>query len=99
MIRRVILGFMGLHILYHASKEPITGAYMMKELRKHGYDVSPGTMYPLLRKMESLGLLRSRWDVRNGRRVRLYEITGKGLEVLEEGKKKVKELCSEILEG
>ena len=97
MIRRILLGFMGLHVLHHASKEPITGVFMMEELRKHGYEISPGTMYPLLHKMEASGLLKSRWEVNNGRRVRIYEITPKGLEVLEEGKKKVKELCNEIL--
>lgn len=69
----------------------------MEELKRHGYKVSPGTIYPLLRKMEDLGLLKSRWDVVNGRRVRLYEITEKGLEVLKEGKEKVRELCKEIL--
>ncbi|EHR79840.1 PadR family transcriptional regulator [Thermococcus litoralis DSM 5473] len=97
MIRRVLLGFMGLHILHHASKEPITGAFMMKELESHGYKVSPGTLYPLLQKMEKMRLLKSRWEVQNGKRVRLYEIPQEGLEVLEEGKKKVKELCREIL--
>ncbi len=97
MMRRIILGFMGLHILHHASKEPITGAFMIKELESHGYKVSPGTLYPLLQKMEKTGLLKSRWEVRNGKRVRLYEITQEGIRVLEEGKKKVKELCTEIL--
>lgn len=70
---------------------------MMKELESHGYKVSPGTLYPLLQKMEKMRLLKSRWEVQNGKRVRLYEITQEGLEVLEEGKKKVKELCREIL--
>ncbi|AEC52279.1 hypothetical protein PNA2_1364 [Pyrococcus sp. NA2] len=97
MLRRIILGFMGLHILYHASREPITGAFIMKELERHGYNVSPGTIYPLLRKMESSGLLKSRWEVRNGRKVRIYEITQEGLKLLEEGRKKVRELCNEIL--
>lgn len=97
MIRRILLGFMELHILHHASKESITGVFMIEELKRHGYEVSPGTIYPLLHKMEVSGLLKSRWEVRNGKRIRLYEITPKGLEVLEEGKKKVKELCNEIL--
>ncbi|ALV63396.1 Transcriptional regulator, PadR family [Thermococcus sp. 2319x1] len=70
---------------------------MMKELESHGYKVSPGTLYPLLQKMEKMGLLKSRWGVQNGKRVRLYELTQAGIEVLEEGKKKVKELCREIL--
>jgi PadR family transcriptional regulator PadR len=60
--------------------------------------MSPGTIYPLLHKMEEIGLLKSRTEVRNGRRVRLYRATSKGKKLLEEAKKKVRELCSEILE-
>ncbi|AIF68892.1 PadR family transcriptional regulator [Palaeococcus pacificus DY20341] len=97
MIRQILRGFMGLHILHHASKEPISGVFMMEELRRHGYNVSPGTLYPLLHKMEDMGLLKSCWKVENGKRVRFYEITPRGREVLEEGKKKVMELSKEIL--
>ena len=88
---------MGLHILYHASKEPITGTFMMKELETHGYKVSPGTIYPLLQNMEKLGLLKSTWEIKDGRRIRTYQISQEGIKVLEEGKKKVKELYIEIL--
>ncbi|ASJ02791.1 PadR family transcriptional regulator [Thermococcus profundus] len=97
MIRRVLLGFMGLHILHHASREEITGKFVMEELEKHGYKTSPGTIYPLLHKMEDMGLLQSRTEVRNGKRVRLYRATPKGEELLEKARKKVKELCTEIL--
>lgn len=97
MMRRILLGFMELHILYHASKEDISGVFIMEELRRHGYKVSPGTIYPLLHKMEDMDLLTSRWDVKNGRRVKLYRITSKGMEFLEEGRKKVRELSQEIL--
>lgn len=69
----------------------------MEELKRHGYKVSPGTIYPLLQKMEDSGLLKSRWGIRNGRRIRFYEITPRGLQMLEEGKKRIKELCTEIL--
>jgi PadR family transcriptional regulator PadR len=98
MIRRVLLGFMGIHVLHHASKEGITGKFMMEELEKHGYKTSPGTIYPLLHKMEELGLLESKSEVRDGRRVRLYRTTPKGEELLKEARKKVRELCNEILE-
>jgi PadR family transcriptional regulator PadR len=99
MIRRILLGFMGIHVLHHASREEVTGKFRMEELEKHGYKTSPGTIYPLLHKMEEIGLLESRNEVRNGRRVRLYKTTPKGDELLEEAKKKVRELCREILEG
>lgn len=97
MIHRILLGFMGLHILYHASREEISGVFIMEELGKHGYNVSPGTIYPLLHKMENMGLLESRWEVKNGKRIKLYRTTSKGLELLEEGRRKVRELSEEIL--
>ena len=97
MIRRIVLGFMGLHVLHHASREEVTGKFMMEELARHGYSVSPGTIYPLLHRMEEMGLLRSRTEVRNGKRVRLYRTTPKGEELLKEAKEKVRELCTEIL--
>ena len=89
--------FLTLHILHHASEEPVTGSFLMKELEKHGYSISPGTIYPLLHSLEREGLLKSRWEVRNGRRVRIYEITERGLSWLEDGKKKLRELCTELL--
>jgi PadR family transcriptional regulator PadR len=98
MIRRVLLGFMGLHILHHASRGEVTGKFMMEELERHGYKTSPGTIYPLLHRMEEMGLLESRNEVRNGRRVRLYRATPEGKALLKKAKEKVRELCTEILE-
>ncbi len=89
--------FLMLHTLHHAAKNPITGTFMMEELRKHGYNISPGTIYPLLHEMEEKNMLKSRWEIKNGKRVRIYEITEKGRNALEEGKKKVEELCKELL--
>ncbi|ACS33946.1 PadR family transcriptional regulator [Thermococcus gammatolerans] len=97
MIRRVLLGFMGIHVLHHASREGVTGKFMMDELRKHGYNVSPGTIYPLLHRMEEMGLLKSRTEVRNGKRVRVYTTTPKGEKLLEEARNKIRELCKELL--
>ncbi|NJE79643.1 helix-turn-helix transcriptional regulator, partial [Thermococcus sp. GR4] len=43
--------FLTLHVLHHAEREPITGSFMMEELKRHGYHISPGTIYPLLHGM------------------------------------------------
>ncbi|NJE42775.1 PadR family transcriptional regulator [Thermococcus sp. GR6] len=90
--------FLTLHVLHHAEREPITGSFMMEELKRHGYHISPGTIYPLLHGMEESRLLKSRWEVRDGRRVRVYEITPEGKKALEEGRERVRELCRELLE-
>ena len=57
VLRHLYLGFIRLHILYHADKEPICGVELMEELGAHGYDVGPGTIYPVLHQMQGAGLL------------------------------------------
>ena len=69
LVRHFFGGFVRLHILYHAGKEPICGVDMIEELERHGYRLSPGTLYPLLHGLERRGYLRSsKKDV--GRRAR-----------------------------
>ena len=58
--REILLAFWKVHILHHASKEPLHGQWMLDELRHHGYQISPGTLYPLLARMERLGWLKSK---------------------------------------
>ena len=41
--REFLLAFWKLHILHHAAKEPVVGQWVTRELRRHGYEVSPGT--------------------------------------------------------
>ena len=48
-------GFVRMHVLYHAVKEPIFGAEMSEELSRHGYLVGPGTLYPMLHQMLEAG--------------------------------------------
>ena len=50
-------GFVRMHVLYHAVKEPIFGVEMMEELARHGYDVGAGTLYPMLHQLEEAGYL------------------------------------------
>jgi PadR family transcriptional regulator PadR len=57
MIRNLELAFIKLHILYHADIEEIYGVGLMGELGHHGYTIGPGTLYPILAKMEKGGLL------------------------------------------
>lgn len=52
-------GLIRLHILHHASKRPVFGVWFIEELARHGYKLSPGTLYPLLHGLEGKGYLRS----------------------------------------
>ena len=65
--REFFLGFVKIHILYHASKEPIFGAEITQELVRHGYTISPGTLYPALHRLEKEGYLESVSKVVGGR--------------------------------
>ena len=65
--REFFLGFIKIHILYHASKEPIFGVELAEELARHEYGVSPGTLYPTLHRLEKEGYLESNSKVVRGR--------------------------------
>lgn len=95
--REILLSFWKVHILYHASKEDIIGQWMIKELRHHGYDVSPGTLYPLLKRMENHGWLVSTADETRGPKApRAYRITQEGQEVLKIVRQQLRELGVEV---
>lgn len=90
-------GAVRLHILYHAAGGEVHGAWMAKELAHHGYRISPGSLYPMLHKMETEGLLRSGRQVVGGRARRTYVATAKGRRTLEAIKHQLRELAAEVL--
>ena len=96
--REFFLGFIKIHILYHASKEPIFGVEIAKELARHGYDISPGTLYPTLHRLEKEGYLKSSSRVVAGKVRKYYQATAKGKRVLETSSKRIRELVHEVLE-
>ena len=97
--RELFHGLIRIHVLVHASHEPIFGFAMMEELQQHGYRIGPGTLYPLLHGMERGGLLKSELKNVSGRRRRVYGITASGRRTLEKAKLKVDELHHELHEA
>ena len=95
-LREFFLGFIRLHILYHASQEPVFGLDLIRELARHGYSLSPGTLYPILHRMEREGFLRSEKEVVNGKVRKYYRATKEGRKALAEAYAKVRELVNEI---
>jgi DNA-binding PadR family transcriptional regulator len=94
----LLSGLVRLHILHHAAKEPLFGSWVIEELRKHGYRLSPGTLYPLLHALEQQGYLKSK-SVRAGRVYRkMYRITPTGRRAFLDAKVKVRELFGELFE-
>ena len=96
ILRDLFLGFVRVHILYHASQEPAYGTWLIEELAEHGYKLSPGTLYPILHGLEE-SLLSSYEEVINGKVRKDYAITPAGRKVLKNARKKVGELSREIL--
>lgn len=99
MLRDFFLGCIKLHILHHAGQEPVYGAALMEELQRHGYALSPGTLYPVLHHLEKQGYLRSEKRVVGGKVRKYYSITPKGTEAMTEVRPKIRELVAELLEG
>jgi DNA-binding PadR family transcriptional regulator len=97
LTRDFFLGFIKVHILHHASEEPIYGLAMIEELQRHGYVLSPGTLYPVLHGLEAAGYL-SRED-RNveGKVRKYYSITEVGSAALSEARALIRELVNEVL--
>jgi PadR family transcriptional regulator PadR len=97
--RDLYSGLIRLHVLHHAAEEPIFGLGMIEELGRHGYRISPGSLYPLLHGLEEKGYLRST-EQRNGKSLRkVYRATALGRKALAASKIKVRELFRELMEG
>ncbi len=90
-------GFVRLHVLYHAAREPVFGVEMMEELARHGYHIGPGTMYPIFHQLEEAGYLTAHAEVVGGKQRKYYRATPEGIAAMEEAKKKLRELVKEVL--
>jgi DNA-binding PadR family transcriptional regulator len=99
MLRGFFLGFIKIHILHHAAYEPVYGVALIQELERHGYEISPGTLYPILHGLEKDGYLFSQERVVSGKVRKYYAITESGEQALAEIRPKIVELVKEVLEG
>jgi len=95
----LLRGLIRLHILFHAVEGEIYGQWMIDELRRHGYKIGPGTLYPMLSAMEGSGYLKSKRH-REGRTLRrVYTATARGRSAYKVAKARVRELSRELIEG
>lgn len=98
VLRDVFLGFMRIHVLHHAAEGEIFGLQMMEELRRHGFEVGPGTLYPLLHSLEAAGLLRAKRELVVGRHRKYYRTTRAGDRLLARLRAQIGELVSEVVD-
>jgi PadR family transcriptional regulator PadR len=99
IVRDVFLAFARVHLLHHAAEKPIYGMEMMEELGRHGYRLSPGTLYPIFAGLVDAGFLRSDPVVVEGKVRKYYSITPGGRKALAKFKEKIRELVGEALYG
>ncbi|MAX65346.1 MAG: PadR family transcriptional regulator, partial [Halobacteriovoraceae bacterium] len=90
--------FIKIHILHHAQNQEIYGAWMIEELKEHGYKISPGAIYPIFKSLEKKQLLKARYEQKGKIKRRWYKCTPKGKRELAKAKIKLKELIGEILD-
>ena len=96
--REILLGFWKAHILHHAGEKPLHGQWVITELRRHGYEISAGTLYPLLHRLERLGWLSGKASAARGKRARRdYKLTAKGRKVLAVLREQIEELYNEVV--
>ena len=99
VVREFLLTFWKIHILHHAEEQGVYGQWMLEELHRHGYRLSPGTLYPLLARMARRGWLRAAMKSRHPRDARVYRITPAGAEVLKRLRTALDELQHEVGES
>lgn len=94
--QHILKGLIRLHILHHASVGEFYGQWMIHELARHGYQLSAGTLYPMLHGLERNGYLKSKTQ-RSGRTLRrVYRATAMGREANKVAKVQVRELIPEL---
>ena len=96
--REILRPLSKVHILHHASEAPMRGNWMLDELRGHGYNVSPGTLYPMLRRLCTLGWLKSAESASGRLRQRTVHcaLTRVRREALAEAQARLRELQREV---
>jgi len=93
--REFLLAFWKIHILHHAEEQGIYGHWMLEELHRHGYRLSPGTLYPVLARMARRGWIRAT-EPKGSRAARVYRITPAGADVLKRLRASLAELQHEV---
>ena len=70
-------GFLQILVLTLLETEAY-GYAMVRAIRDQGYEVEENTLYPLLRRLEKNGWVRSKWDIGEDRPRKFYAVTDEG---------------------
>jgi len=70
-------GFLQIMVLAMLEKD-MYGYAMVRAIGELGYEVDENTLYPLLRRLEKNGWVKSTWDIREDRPRKFYGVTEAG---------------------
>ena len=82
--------------------QPTYGYSLVKKLNEHQIPMDANTLYPLMRRLEGQGLLKSQWDTAEAKPRKYYQITEEGKAVLEKTKEAYRAFSANVdalLEG
>jgi PadR family transcriptional regulator PadR len=82
LIQELRRGTIVICVLSQLSK-PEYGYNLVTNLTEKGFTIDPGTLYPLLRRLEKQGLLESKWDTAESRPRKYYVISKDGKEIFQ----------------
>jgi PadR family transcriptional regulator PadR len=97
--REIRLGIWKIHILHHAASREVWGKWLLDELAEHGHELSPGTLYPALIRMETNGWLERSGEALHARARQQFRITREGRRLLAQLRREVTELYEEVVPG
>lgn len=84
IVQRIFRSFLDIMVLRLVQVEPTWGYKIIKHVEaQHGIKLRHGALYPLLNNLERKGFLRSRKEAEGGRVRRVYEVTSKGIQLLD----------------
>jgi DNA-binding PadR family transcriptional regulator len=92
-------GMLRVFILHQAGQSPIYGGKLKKQLQEWGYELSPGSLYPLLHALEKANLLHSRVKIFKGRARKYYDLTDQGRVLLAELQEELAGIVAKVLPG
>lgn len=81
IMRELRRGTITIGVLSQLSS-PQYGYSLVTILKEKGIEVDPGTLYPLLRRLEKQGLLESEWEMSEPRPRKYYVLSQLGKEVV-----------------
>jgi DNA-binding PadR family transcriptional regulator len=90
-------GILKFFVLHQAAQSPVYGGKLKKQLQDWDYDISPGSLYPLLHSLEKAVLLKSRVKIFKGRARKYYDITDEGRAVLAQMQEELADVLARML--